>query len=72
MSESAAAASIFRLSFVPVHGQTLDRRRTTILAEKIGPLCADCIEAVKDLAAASDEVPGDRNIPPPDEAPELQ
>jgi hypothetical protein len=38
MSEPAAAASIFRLSFLPVHGKKIDRHKATQLAEQVGPL----------------------------------
>jgi hypothetical protein len=51
MTESAATASIFRLSFLPVRGKKTDRHKTTELAEKIGPLCITCIEKITDLAA---------------------
>lgn len=55
MTEAAAAASIFRLSFLPMRGQTVNRNETTKHAEKVGPLCGDCIEAVRDLAATDEE-----------------
>ena len=55
MTEAAAAASIFRLSFLPMHGQILNRSETTKHAEKVGPLCRDYIESIKDLAAIEDD-----------------
>jgi hypothetical protein len=55
MTKAAAAASVFRMSFLPVRGQIADRRQTTTLAERIGPLWLNCIETVKDMAAADDE-----------------
>ena len=50
MSEAAAGASIFALSFLPVREHTLDRKQTTNIAERIGPLCPNCHDRCKDLA----------------------
>ena len=50
LTPSAAGASIFALSFLPVRGKKLLRRDTTKLAEKVGPLCPGCLERRKDLA----------------------
>jgi hypothetical protein len=52
LTDAAASASIFALSFLPVQGVRVDRRATTKLAEQIGPLCLDCLEQYKDLAEA--------------------
>ena len=50
ITAAAAAASIFRLSFLPLRGKKTDRSRTTELAERIGPLCQTCLDRCKDLA----------------------
>jgi hypothetical protein len=55
ITEAAAAASIFRLCFLPVRGQNVDRRHTTPLAERVGPFCLGCFETIKDLAAADED-----------------
>ncbi len=50
LTESAASASIFRLSFLPLYGKTIVRREATEYAERIGPLCQECLERRTDLA----------------------
>lgn len=52
LTDAAASASIFALSFLPVRGEKVDRRATTKIAEQIGPLCLDCLEQCDDLAEA--------------------
>jgi hypothetical protein len=49
MTDSAAGASIFALSFLPVRGKKPLRKETTKLAEKIGPLCPSCLTLREDL-----------------------
>jgi hypothetical protein len=51
MSEAAAGASIFALSFLPVAGRKLDRTRTLSIAKKFGPVCRRCLEQRKELPA---------------------
>jgi hypothetical protein len=55
MTKSAAGASIFALSFLPVRGKKLLRRDKTKLAEKVGPLCPDCLKQRQDLMSDDDE-----------------
>jgi hypothetical protein len=53
LSEAAADASIFALSFLPVAGQKkLDRPRAISIAEKVGPLCRRCLKECKELPAS--------------------
>jgi hypothetical protein len=49
LSDSAAAASIFTLSFLPVAGRKRYGSRKPHLAEKIGPLCPSCLKEFKEL-----------------------
>jgi hypothetical protein len=53
MTESAASASVFALSFLPVRGKKLTRGSTIKLAEQVGPLCPDCLKKRNDLAVES-------------------
>ena len=50
MTEAAAGASIFAMSFLPVGGRKIDRTRTTIIAKKVGPLCRRCLKDCKELS----------------------
>ena len=53
MTQAAAGASIVALSFLPVHGKrraNCDRKKRLRMAERIGPLCPDCVKRRKDLA----------------------
>jgi hypothetical protein len=57
MSESAAAASIFAIGFLPVAGKKrYGSRKNHRLAAKVGPLCPSCLKECKELPA-SDEDP---------------
>jgi hypothetical protein len=49
LSEAAAGASIFALSFLPVAGRKIDRTRTIGIAKRVGPLCRRCLEQCRDL-----------------------
>ena len=49
VTRSAAGASIFALSFLPVSGRRFDRKTTTRIAKKVGPLCLACLECRQDL-----------------------
>jgi hypothetical protein len=51
MSEAAAGASIFALTYLPVAGQKLDRRQKIRVAKKVGPLCHRCLEQCKESPA---------------------
>ncbi len=53
MTEAAAGASIFALSFLPISGRKgrdSDRGKKIKLAEQTGPLCPTCLARRKDLA----------------------
>ncbi len=43
LTKSAAGASIFALSFLPVGGRRFDRKTTTRIAKGVGPLCLACL-----------------------------
>jgi hypothetical protein len=49
MSEAAAGASIFALSFLPIGGRKINRTRAIRIAKTIGPLCPSCLTHRKDL-----------------------
>src|SRR5271166_6191495 len=54
ISEAAAGASIFAMSFLPAGGRKVDRTRATAIAKKIGPLCRSCLETCTDLESFVD------------------
>jgi hypothetical protein len=54
ISEAAAGASIFAMSFLPAAGRKVDRTRATAIAKKIGPLCRWCLETCTDLESFVD------------------
>jgi hypothetical protein len=49
LTNAAAGASIFALSFLPVGGRRFNRQKTTRIAKQVGPLCAACLETRRDL-----------------------
>jgi hypothetical protein len=49
LTNAAAGASIFALSFLPVGGRRFDPQKTTRIAKQVGPLCATCLETRRDL-----------------------
>ncbi len=49
ISEAAAGASIFAMSFLPSGGSKPDRTRAIEIAERIGPLCRTCLATCEDL-----------------------
>ena len=51
LSEAAAGASIFALSFLPIGGQKIRRELAISIAEKVGPLCLRCLSDCKELPA---------------------
>jgi hypothetical protein len=58
LSEAAAGASIFALSFLPVAGHKVRRERAISIAEKVGPLCLRCLKDCKELPDdGGDDVP---------------
>ena len=67
LSDAAAAASVFRLSSLPLRGQRLHRRETMKIAEAVGPLCEVCVDRCKDLAAEGEIAPliTDHSLPTP-------
>jgi hypothetical protein len=55
MSESAAAASIFAISFLPIAGKKRYGSRKNQLAAKVGPLCPSCLKECKELPASDED-----------------
>ncbi len=49
MSEAAARASLFAMSFLTVGGQKMNRAEVARVAEKVGPLCPKCLWGRRDL-----------------------
>jgi hypothetical protein len=64
MSEAAAGASIFALSFLPVAGRKVDRARAIAIAQKVGPLCRRCLKDCKELPASDEDRAECRSLDP--------
>ena len=50
MTDAAAGALFFALSFLPMGGQkgrSNDRTKKIVIAKKIGPLCRNCLCAAR-------------------------
>jgi hypothetical protein len=54
MSEAAANASLFAMSFLTVGGQKLNRNEVAKFANRVGPLCPHCLWGYTDLPAHHD------------------
>ena len=49
LTEAAAGASLFAMSFFTVGGQKLNRAEVSKIASKVGPLCPRCLWGRDDL-----------------------
>lgn len=55
ISEGQANASFFALSFLPMNGRKQERAKAIKMAERMGPLCAKCLEPRNDLGTSTEK-----------------